>query len=114
MRVAVPTNDHKTLAEDLFHARGIMVYLVENKRVKSRLFRYFPFRKLFQTTNMVTRYTRRYAEFLKKCDWLVVGKSHDGLEKISQDAGIRLRLSKGRMLEEIEKEIIHLKSNSHV
>jgi len=114
MRIAVPTNDHISLAEDIFQARGIMVYMIEENRIRSRLFRYFQFKKFIQQDGLLKLQVRRFAEFLHKCDWLVVGKMQDGLDEIAREAEVRVRLTKYRLLSEIQEELIHLNTIDHV
>ena len=115
MRIAIPTNDHSTVAGHLGEARGVMVYLIENGQAKGRLFRYFRFWKILKNEGLKDRFFRRFSECFKECDWLVVKGVHPGLREYLENTGIRIHETTFDRLEDIVNEIIQLsKTNEYV
>ncbi len=115
MRIAIPTNDHHTIAERLGEARGVMVYLIEDGQVKGRLFRYFRFWKILKDEGLKDRFFQRFSECFKECDWLAVKGVHPGLKEYLVSTGIKIFETHRDGLEDIVSEIIQLsKTNEYV
>ncbi len=115
MRVAIPTNDHVTIADSLGRSKGVMVYLLEKEEVRGRLFRYFRFWKILKNEGLKDRFFRRFSECFRECDWLVVKGVHPGLEEYLRNSGIRIHQTGKENLDDIIREIIALtKTNEYV
>ena len=115
MRIAIPTNDHEKIAEQLSSARGVMIYRLENGEVKGRLFRYFRFWKILKDEGLKDRFFRRFSECFRECDWLVVKGLHPGLKAYLHNSGIRIHQTEKEDLKDIVKEMIEVtKTNEYV
>ncbi len=115
MRVAIPTNDHHTIAGRLGEARGVMVYLIEEGQVKGRMFRYFRFWKILKNEGLKDRFFQRFSECFKECDWLVVKGVHPGLREYLLSTGIKIHETNQENLDNIINEVIQLpKTNEYV
>jgi len=115
MRIAIPTNDHRTIADRLSEARGVMVYRIEKGEIKGRLFRYFRFWKILKDEGLKDRFFRRFSECFRECDWLVVKGMHPGLEEYLRNSGIRIHQTEEENLNDIVKEMIAVtKTNEYV
>ncbi len=115
MQIAIPTNDHQTIAGTLAGAKGVMVYMIEEGQVRGRLFKYFSFWKILRSEGLKDRFLRRFPECLKGCDWLVVKRIHQGVRKSLESSGISIHETNQEKPEEIITEIIHLpKTNQYV
>ncbi len=115
MRIAIPTNDHVSIADNLSRSRGVMVYLLENNEIKGRLFRYFRFWKILKNEGLKDRFFRRFSECFRECDWLVVKGMHPGLKEYLQNSGIRIHETTKENLDDVIRELIELtKTNEYV
>ncbi len=108
MRIAIPTNDHETIAGRLSEARGVMVYRIEKGKLRGRLFRYFRFWKILQNEGLKDRFFRRFSECFRECDWLVIKEMHPGLQEYLRNSGIRIHQTQHERLADIVKEMIDI------
>ena len=115
MRIAIPTNDHHTVADSIGEAKGVMVYMIENGQVKGRLFRYFRFWKILKNEGLKDRFFQRFSECFLQCDWLVVKGMHPGLHEYLENTGVNIYETNFDRLDDIGNEVNQLfKTNEYV
>lgn len=108
MKIAIPSNDEKTIFPRTGRARGYMVYHIENKNVKRKYYRALPvhLRHRDDEDEDHEHSHKELVEFLKDCDIVLVKGIGKFLKQDFAYAGLNYKLVKEEKLNDIVQSFL--------